>query len=176
MAVSAPKQKFETTDRGSANAGTQKEPLDHELKQAERFEQLNVRPTHPVPRRYLELTQDVIVLFLCVTLLVSMVIKLVHLGQLLLEGADFSLVVGDILFILVLVELFRLLLIYLEEHRVSVATMVEVGIVATLREVILIGALHIAWERLLVVCAFIITLVMVLRHAGIRCATDNEAK
>jgi uncharacterized membrane protein (DUF373 family) len=150
--------------------------LNDELKQAEGFDRINVRQTHPIPRRYLELTQDVIVVCLCVMLLVSMGIKLVHLVRLLLEGTDFSLVVGDILFILVLVELFRLLLIYLEEHRVSVATMVEVGIVATLREVILIGALHIAWERLLVVCAFMITLVLVLRHAGIRCATDNEAK
>jgi uncharacterized membrane protein (DUF373 family) len=176
MAVSAPKQKFETTARDSADAGTEKETLNDELKQAEGFDRINVRQTHPIPRRYLELTQDVIVVCLCVMLLVSMGIKLVHLVRLLLEGTDFSLVVGDILFILVLVELFRLLLIYLEEHRVSVATMVEVGIVATLREVILIGALHIAWERLLVVCAFMITLVLVLRHAGIRCATDNEAK
>src|SRR3954453_9052283 len=95
-------------------------------------------------------------------------IKLFQLCELMLVGVDFSLVVGDILFVLVLVELFRLLLIYLEEHRVSVATMVEVGIVATLREVILIGALHIEWQRLLVVCAFILTLVIVLRHAGIR--------
>jgi uncharacterized membrane protein (DUF373 family) len=102
-------------------------------------------------------------------------IKLFHLVRLRIDGTDFSLVVGEILFILVLVELFRLLLIYLEEHRVSVATMVEVGIVATLRKVILIGALHIAWERLLVVCAFIMTLVIVLRHAGIRSrAADNE--
>jgi len=150
--------------------------LNDAVNQAQVIESMNVRQTHTITRRYLELTQDIIVLCLCVMLLGSMGIKLLHLGQLLVKGADFSLVVGDILFILVLVELFRLLLIYLEEHRVSVATMVEVGIVATLREVILIGALHIAWERLLVVCAFIITLVMVLRHAGIRCATDNEAK
>jgi uncharacterized membrane protein (DUF373 family) len=136
----------------------------------------NVRQTHPTPRKYLELIQDVIVFCLCVMLLVTMGIKLSHLARLLIEGTDFSLVVGDILFVLVLVELFRLLLIYLEEHRVSVATMVEVGIVATLREVILIGALHIEWERLLVVCAFILTLVMVLRHAGIRSrVTDSEA-
>jgi uncharacterized membrane protein (DUF373 family) len=150
--------------------------LNDAVNQDQGIESINVRHTHPAPRRYLELTQDIIVVCLCVMLLVSMVIKLVHLVRLLLEGTDFSLVVGDILFILVLVELFRLLLIYLEEHRVSVATMVEVGIVATLREVILIGALHIAWERLLVVCAFMITLVLVLRHVGIRCATDNEAK
>src|SRR5207245_1841968 len=136
---------------------------------------ITVQQTHPTPRKYLEFIQDVIVFGLCAMLLVTMGIKLFDLGKLLIQGRDFSLVVGDILFILVLVELFRLLLIYLEEHRVSVATMVEVGIVATLREVILIGALHIEWERLLVVCAFIVTLVMVLRHAGIRShSTDNR--
>jgi uncharacterized membrane protein (DUF373 family) len=133
-----------------------------------------VQQTHPGPRKYLELIQDGIVFCLCAMLLVTMGIKLLHLGRLLIQGTDFSLVVGDILFILVLVELFRLLLIYLEEHRVSVATMVEVGIVATLREVILIGALHIEWQRLLVVCAFIVTLVMVLRHAGIRSNSRNS--
>jgi len=150
--------------------------LNGGLKQAEGFDRIIVRQTHPTPRKYLELTQDVIVFCLCVMLLVTMGIKLSHLARLLIDGTDFSLVVGDILFVLVLVELFRLLLIYLEEHRVSVATMVEVGIVATLREVILIGALHIEWERLLVVCAFIMTLVIVLRHAGIRShVTDSEA-
>ena len=134
---------------------------------------LKVQRTHPTPRKYLELTQDVIVFCLCVLLLLTMGIKLFDLARLLIQGTDFSLVVGDILFILVLVELFRVLLIYLEEHRVSVATMVEVGIVATLREIILIGALHIEWEHL---CAFILTLVIVLRHAGIRAQpTDNGA-
>ena len=81
---------------------------------------------------------------------------------------------GDILFVLVLVELFRLLLIYLEKHRISVATMVEVGIVSTLREVILRGALHIEWQQLLVVCAFILALGMVLRYAGIRAQPQTE--
>jgi uncharacterized membrane protein (DUF373 family) len=129
---------------------------------------VNVQDTHPIPRKYLELTQDVIVFALCALLFVAMGIKLSHLGQLLIVGADFSLVIGDILFVLVLLELFRLLLIYLEEHRVSVSTMVEVGLVSTLREVILTGTLHIEWQRLLVVCAFILTLGIVLRYAGIR--------
>jgi uncharacterized membrane protein (DUF373 family) len=144
---------------------------------AEKVDRANpVQQTHPTPRRYLELAQDAIVFCLCAMLLVTMGLKLVDLARLLIRGTDFSLVVGDILFILVLVELFRLLLIYLEEHRISVATMVEVGIVATLREVILIGALHIAWQQLLVVCAFILALVIVLRHAGIRAHSDEGAE
>ena len=46
--------------------------------------------------------------------------------------------------------------------------MVEVGIVSTLREVILRGALHIEWQMLLVLCAFLLTLGLVLRYSGIR--------
>jgi uncharacterized membrane protein (DUF373 family) len=123
---------------------------------------------HATLRKYLELTQDVIVVGLCVMLFAGMGIKLFHLGQAIIRGVDFSLVVGDILFILVLLEVFRLLVIYLEEHRVSVATMVEVGIVSTLREIILIGPLHVNWVLLLVMCAFLVTLGILLRYAGIR--------
>src|SRR5882762_9613640 len=127
-----------------------------------------VQNSHPIPRKYLELIQDIIVFGLCMMLFAAMLIKLVHLGQFMIRGTDFALVVGDILFILVLLELFRLLLIYLEEHRVSVETMVEVGIVSTLREVILKGALHIEWPQLLVISAFLLSLGAVLRHSGIR--------
>lgn len=105
---------------------------------------------------------------LCAGLFAAMLIKLYHLGLSLWTGTDFSSVIADILFILVLMELFRLLIIYLEEHRVSVATMVEVGIVATLREVILRGALAVDWRQLLVICALILTLGVLLRYAGVR--------
>lgn len=127
-----------------------------------------VRGRHRTPRKYLELVQDVIVLGLCAALFVAMLIKLFHLGQVLLRDTDFSAVIADILFILVLIELFRLLIIYLEEHRISVSTMVEVGIVSTLREVILKGAMEVDWRRMLVLCAFILTLGLLLRYAWIR--------
>jgi uncharacterized membrane protein (DUF373 family) len=135
---------------------------------------VNMQHTYLTPRKYLELIQDVIVFGLCIMLFVAMGTKLFHLGQLMIRGTDFALVVGDILFILVLLELFGLLLVYLAEHRVAVATMVEVGIVSTLREVILRGALHIEWQQLLVVCAFILALGMVLRYAGIRVQPQTE--
>jgi uncharacterized membrane protein (DUF373 family) len=119
-------------------------------------------------RKYLELVQDIIVLGLCGALFIAMLVKLFHLGKSLLGGTDFSAVIADILFILVLIEVFRLLIIYLEEHRVSVATMVEVGIVATLREVILKGAMQIDWRQMLVLCVFLLTLAVVLRYSGVR--------
>jgi uncharacterized membrane protein (DUF373 family) len=127
-----------------------------------------VNGRHPTPRKYLEMVQDVIVLGLCAALFVTMLIKLFHLGQVLIRSTDFPAVIADILFILVLIELFRLLIIYLEEHRISVSTMVEVGIVSTLREVILTGAMQVEWRQMLVLCAFILTLGVVLRYAGLR--------
>jgi uncharacterized membrane protein (DUF373 family) len=123
---------------------------------------------NPTLRKYLELVQDVIVLGLCAALFIAMAVKLFHLGKSLLSGTDFSAVIADILFILVLIELFRLLVIYLEEHRISVATMVEVGIVATLREVILTGAMQVDWRQMLVLSAFLLTLAVVLRYSGVR--------
>jgi uncharacterized membrane protein (DUF373 family) len=125
------------------------------------------RNRNPTLRKYLEMVQDLIVLGLCAALFAAMLIKLFHLGQVLLRDTDFSAVIADILFILVLIELFRLLIIYLEEHRISVATMVEVGIVATLREIILKGAMEVDWRQMLVLCAFILTLGLVLRYAGL---------
>src|SRR6185503_6810728 len=123
---------------------------------------------NPTLRKYLELVQDVIVLGLCAALFIAMAVKLFHLGKSLLSGTDFSAVIADILFILVLIELFRLLVIYLEEHRISVATMAEEGIVATLREVILTGAMQVDWRQMLVLCAFLRTLAVILRYSGVR--------
>jgi uncharacterized membrane protein (DUF373 family) len=134
---------------------------------------ISVQRMHVTSRQYLEHTQDVIILGLCAMLFAAMGIKLFDLGRRLFGGTDFSLVVGDILFLLVLLELFRLLLIYLEEHRVSVSTMVEVGIVSTLREVILRGALQVDWRQLLVVCVFILSLGLVLRYAGVRIGEEH---
>lgn len=51
-------------------------------------------------------------------------------------------ITADILFILVLVESFCLLIIYLQEQRVSIGVSVEVAIVSVLREVILQGILE----------------------------------
>jgi uncharacterized membrane protein (DUF373 family) len=141
--------------------------------QPQRVRHAGVHRTNDGPRRYLELTQDIIVLGLCAMLFVAMLIKLYQLGNLMLHGTDFSALVGDVLFILVLIELFRLLVIYLEEHRFSVSTMVEVGIVSTLREIILKGPMEADWRQLLVLCVFILSLGAVLRFSGIQ-ATPRE--
>ncbi|HIK46376.1 MAG TPA: phosphate-starvation-inducible PsiE family protein, partial [Leptolyngbyaceae cyanobacterium M65_K2018_010] len=77
--------------------------------------------------RLLETVQDLIVISLCIGLFSFMVMQLREMFLSLLPPLNFPQVTADILFLLILVELFRLLIIYLQEHRVSIGVAVEVS-------------------------------------------------
>ena len=108
--------------------------------------------------RLLETVQDFIVVCLCIGLFSLMVIQLREMFLSLLPPLNFPDVTSDILFLLILVELFRLLIIYLQEHRVSIGVAVEVSIVSVLREIIVRGVLETPWMQVLVACAFLVAL------------------
>jgi uncharacterized membrane protein (DUF373 family) len=112
--------------------------------------------------RVLETVQDLIVVSLCIGLFSFMTIQLRDMFLSLLPPLDFQLVTADILFLLILVELFRLLIIYLQEQRVSIGVAVEVSIVSILREVIVHGVLETPWTQALVACAFLLVLGVLL--------------
>lgn len=108
--------------------------------------------------RLLETVQDFIVIGLCIGLFSFMVLQLREMLLSLLPPLDFQTVTSDILFLLILVELFRLLIIYLQEHRVSIGVAVEVSIVSVLREIIVRGVLETPWVQVLVACVFLLVL------------------
>ncbi len=110
----------------------------------------------------LEGIQDLIVISLCIGLFCFMLIQLRGMFYSLLPPLDFKEVTSDILFLLILVELFRLLIIYLQEQRVSIGVAVEVSIVSALREVIVRGILEAEWTQILATCAFLIVMAMLL--------------
>lgn len=112
--------------------------------------------------RSLETVQDLIVISLCIGLFCVMVIQLRGIFFLMLPPLDFHGVTADILFLLILVELFRLLIIYLQEQRVSIGVAVEVSIVSVLREVIVRGVLEVPWSQILAACAFLLVLAALL--------------
>lgn len=87
--------------------------------------------------RSLEVVQNLIVVLFCICLFCIMLIRLSKIFLSLLQPIKFQSVTSDIVFILILVELFRLLVIYLQEQRISVDVAVEVSIVSGLREVII---------------------------------------
>ncbi|TRU68971.1 MAG: hypothetical protein EWV55_03705 [Microcystis viridis Mv_BB_P_19951000_S69] len=113
----------------------------------------------------LEMIQDLIVISLCIGLFSFMVLEVREMFMSLLPPIQFRIVTADILFLLILVELFRLLIIYLQEKRVSIGVAVEVSIVSVLRELIVRGVLETNWTQVLAACAFLIVLgtLMVLR-------------
>ncbi|HEY9641738.1 MAG TPA: phosphate-starvation-inducible PsiE family protein [Coleofasciculaceae cyanobacterium] len=132
------------------------------------------KPVPPVPRdrdqwlsrqglvRALETVQDLIIISLCIGLFSFMVIQLREMFLSLLPPLDFPAVTADILFLLVLVELFRLLIIYLQEQRISIGVAVEVAIVSILREVIVRGVLEAPSSQILSACAFLLVLGVLL--------------
>lgn len=108
--------------------------------------------------RALETIQDLIVVSLCIGLFSVMAIQLQALFISLLPPLNFKAVTSDILFLLILVELFRLLIIYLQEQRVSIGVAVEVSIVSALREVIVRGVLETPWNQILSTCAYLLVM------------------
>lgn len=112
--------------------------------------------------RSLETIQDLIVVSLCLGLFCVMMIQLRGIFFLMLPPLNFHEVTADILFLLIMVELFRLLIIYLQEQRVSIGVAVEVSIVSVLREVIVRGVLEVPWNQMLAACAFLLVLAALL--------------
>ena len=110
----------------------------------------------------LETVQDLIVISLCIGLFCFMVLELREMFFSLLPPLNFQEVTADILFLLVLVELFRLLIIYLQEQRVSIGVAVEVCIVSVLREVIVRGVLETPWVQILSTGGFLLVLGVLL--------------
>lgn len=120
-------------------------------------------------RRLLEWTQDCIVVGLMIVLFAVMVRTLWTIARdVASEDLNFRNVTAEVLFMLVLVELVRLLLIYLQEHHVAVDFMVELGIVSTLREVVLHGVVELNWQQIVALAVFLVGLGSLLRFGDLR--------
>jgi uncharacterized membrane protein (DUF373 family) len=105
---------------------------------------------HPFVRRTLENLQDLIISLMLVLLLVLSLQAIWRLARLaLIQAAPSNQLLSEIMFVLILTEVYRLLIFYLSDHRISVALTVEVALVSTLREVILKGAHDFEWTRIL---------------------------
>ncbi|QLE57089.1 phosphate-starvation-inducible PsiE family protein [Nostoc sp. TCL26-01] len=110
----------------------------------------------------LEFFQDIIIISLCVGLFCVMLIRLGDMFLSFLRPLDLREVTSDILFILILVELFRLLIDYLQSQKISVGAAAEITIVSALREVILRGVLEIPRDQLLGISIFLLVLAGIL--------------
>ncbi|MBD2205912.1 phosphate-starvation-inducible PsiE family protein [Calothrix sp. FACHB-1219] len=106
----------------------------------------------------MEAFQDLIVIILCLGLFAVMLLQLWGIFIAITQPLDYKLVTAKILFVLILVELFRLMMIYLQEHSIAVGVAVEVTIVSVLREVVVHGALEISSIQTAAMCGLLFIL------------------
>ncbi len=123
---------------------------------------------HAAFRKYVEVILDLILMGLVLITFILIGKTIFLLGESLYETTNISFVISEIMFIFILIETIRLLIIYLEFHRVAIDTMVEITIVSILREIILKGILHIEPLVLTVAGFFILVLGFLLRYGSIR--------
>lgn len=110
----------------------------------------------------MEAFENLIVILLCFGLFAIMLMQLWALFTTLRLPVDFKIVTAKILFILILVELFRLLMFYLQEHSIAVSVAVEITIVSILREIIVHGALDMSWVQTASICGLLLILGVLL--------------
>jgi uncharacterized membrane protein (DUF373 family) len=123
---------------------------------------------HEFFRKYVEIIMDIILVGLVFVTFVFIGKTIYNLGLSLYEKIDIAYVISEIMFIFILIEVVRLLIIYLEFHRVAIDTMVEISIVSVLRELILNGILHIKPIVLVSASLLILVLMLLLRAGNIR--------
>jgi len=124
---------------------------------------------HRLARRFLEPAQDVLVLAIGLVLFGIMVRTLTSMvREVFKPSVDFREVIAEVLFMLVMVEVVRLVIIYLEQHRIAVDFMVELGIVATLREIVLRGVIELSWQQVAALTVFLLALGALLRFGDLR--------
>lgn len=68
----------------------------------------------------------------------------------------------DILFGLIVIELFRVLIIALQEQRVSIGICLVIVVVLVLREVIVHGAVETPWQQMVAVCLGLATAALLI--------------
>ena len=108
--------------------------------------------------RNMEAFQDLIVMVLCLALFAVMLIQLWGIIIAITKFIGYKELTSKILYVLILVELFRLLIVYLQEHSISVGVAVEVAIVSVLREVVVHGALDISGVQTATICVLLFIL------------------
>lgn len=116
--------------------------------------------------RNLDQLQDLVVFGCGILLVFKMMLILTDTFLALNAGMDFKTITAQSLFLLILVELFRLLAVYLKHHRIFVGIAVEVAVVSILREIIVEGLIHMDAAHVFAVCSFLLVLgfLMLISH------------
>ena len=129
---------------------------------------------HSAFRKYIEVLMDLVMVGL-VVVTVFFIIKTIYLlGQVIYKETNIPHVISEFLFIFILIEIVRILIVYIEFHHVSVDIMVELAIVAILREIMLKGAIEMETLKIVGLSFLIAVLSLLLRFGDIRRKVSSD--
>lgn len=123
---------------------------------------------HSAFRKYIEVTMDIILVGLVLVTFVFIMKTIYLLGQVIYRETNIPHVISEFLFIFILIEVLRILITYIEFHHVSVDVMVELAIVAILREIMLKGAIELEPITVVGISLLLAILGLLLKFGGIR--------
>lgn len=123
---------------------------------------------HAAFRKYIEVTMDIILVGLVMVTFAFVMKTIYFLAQIIYRETNIPHVISEFLFIFILIEVLRILITYIEFHHVSVDIMVELAIVAILREIMLKGAIELETIRVVGISVLIAILGLLLKFGGIR--------
>jgi len=123
---------------------------------------------HALFRKYIEVTMDIILIGLVMVTFVFIAKTIYLLGLDVYKTTNIPHVISEFLFIFILIEVMRILIAYIEFHHVSVDIMVELAIVAILREIIIKGAIELDTIKIAGISLLIAVLGFLLKFGGIR--------
>ncbi len=118
---------------------------------------------HHLFRKTFETVQDLIIILLAIIIFVLAIKVIMKITFELSKEFEFRAVISEILYVMILAEIYRMIIVYLREHRVAISFMAEIALVATLREVIIVGIVDISPLNLLVITTFILALTAVIK-------------
>lgn len=110
----------------------------------------------------MELLQDVVVVLLSMTLLGMALVFLYRVWTEIVAFGDLQQGLSDIIYVVITIELYRLLVHYLKYHRVALNILVEVGVSAIIQKVILVGVDELTIEQLIGISLMLVALGAIL--------------
>jgi uncharacterized membrane protein (DUF373 family) len=117
---------------------------------------------HNKGSRVLELLQDGVVVLLNVTLLGMALVFLYRVWVEIVAFGDLQEGLSNIIFVVITIELYRLLVHYLMYHRVDLNILVEVGVSAIIQKVILVGVDKYSMQQLIGISIILVALGAIL--------------
>ncbi|BAD85327.1 hypothetical membrane protein, conserved [Thermococcus kodakarensis KOD1] len=116
-------------------------------------------PLENTALKWMNFAFDLVVIVLALLTMAYVLYAIYDLAEIMLQGFDIEETLHEFLLVIILLELFELLTLYIKEHHVSMRRVAELGVVALVRKlVITIDYKALGWELLIGMAALIFVL------------------